>query len=733
MVRGRSLATSRIVAVASVVALLVGGCTVVFPEEGPARIILTPRPVRTLVVVPAVAGQQYEQAEAVLAESRLDVGEVTYRKSIRPTGTVIAQEPNAGSIARMGTAVKLTLAVSHARATVPNVVGKGLVAAKIKLHLAGLRPGNVMYRSVPGVTSPRVGSQSYVAGSRVALGTSVDLVVNNPSSKISVPSVAGKKYVAARQVLQGAGLRVSGVSSRQHPTIQRGHVVSQSPFAGSLVDPGSGVKVVLSAGSGKVAVPYVTGKTPASAIGELARSGLRPTIEYRAMAGTPGRVASQSPSSGAMVDRGSTVKLIVRKALPSILRVTVPDVKGKLPGEAKTILTASGLSAGTMSQGPGRPGRVVSQTPNSGTSVARGTSVALVVGRLVSPPIARVSVPNVVGLQEAAAGAALHRAGLQVGNVTKAPGPIDGRILKQSRSAGSRVRRGTKVDLTVAERKIVMVRVSVPNVVGMQEAAVGAALRRAGLQVGTVTKGRGPVEGRVLKQSVSAGSRVARGSKVDLTVATRRITTVHVSVPNVVGMSEAAAGAALRRVGLQVGTVTKARGAKEGVVLSQSPAARRRATRGSKVDLTVSTRRVAAATVSVPSVIGMQEGAANAALRRVGLQVGTVTKAPGAVPGRVLKQSPSAGAKVLRGFRVAITVSEKATVAPPASKLVTVPNVVGMTLGQARSAIRKAGLEVGAVARKRVPGARRGRISAQTPAAGTKAAKGSKVDLVFAF
>jgi len=331
MARGRSLATSRIVAVASVVALLVGGCTVVFPEDGPAKIILTPRPVRTLVVVPSVAGQQYQQAEAVLAESQLDVGEVTYQKSTRPTGTVVAQEPNAGSIARSGSAVKLTLAVSHAQATVPNVVGKGLVAAKIKLHLAGLRPGNVTYRSVPGVTSPRVGSQSYVAGSRVALGTSVDLVVNNPTLKISVPSVAGKKYVAARQVLQGAGLRVTGISSRQHPTIQRGHVVSQTPFAGSLVDPGSGVTVVLSAGSGKVAVPYVTGKTPASAIGELSRSGLRPTIEYRAMAGTPGRVASQSPSSGAMVDRGSTVKLIVRKALPSILRVTVPDVKGKLP------------------------------------------------------------------------------------------------------------------------------------------------------------------------------------------------------------------------------------------------------------------------------------------------------------------------------------------------------------------------------------------------------------------
>ena len=69
MLRGKGLGSSPLVAVASVVALFVGGCTVVFPEEGPARIILAPRPVRTFVVVPAVTGQQFEAAEMILAEN----------------------------------------------------------------------------------------------------------------------------------------------------------------------------------------------------------------------------------------------------------------------------------------------------------------------------------------------------------------------------------------------------------------------------------------------------------------------------------------------------------------------------------------------------------------------------------------------------------------------------------------------------------------------------------------
>jgi beta-lactam-binding protein with PASTA domain len=780
---------------------------VVLSENEPPKIIMAPRPVRTFVVVPAVTGQPFQSAETILAEGRLNVGEVRYRQSGLPAGSVIDQDPNAGAVARSGTAVKLTLAIARAQARVPNVVGKGLVAAKIALRISGLRPGNVTYRSVPGVTIPRVGSQSYTAGGMVALGTSVDLVVDNPSAKVRVPAITGKRYADALQDLHGAGLRVSGFSSRQHATVQRGHVVSQSPFAGSLVDPGSGVSVVLSAGGGKVAVPYVTGQTPASAIGELARSGLRPTVEYRAMAGIPGRVASQTPSSGTMVDRGSVVSLVVRKALPAVLRITVPDVKGKLPGEAKAILTAAGLALGTVSQGPGRPGRVVSQSPSSGMSVSRGTSVALVVGRIVVAPVLRVTVPNVVGLQEGAAGAALRRVGLevgtvskisgarpgnilrqspgagtrvvrgskvnltvttrtgvvlrttvpnligqqeaaaratlgryglQVGTVTKVPGLKDGDVLKQSPSAGARVPRGSKVDLTVSTRRITSARVPVPNVVGMQEAAAGAALRRVGLQVGAVTKLAGAKEGDVLKQSPPAGFRVARGSRVNLTVSTRRITAARVSVPNVVGMQEGAAGAALRRVGLQVGTVSKIPGWKDGDVVKQSPSVGARVARGSKVNLTVSTKRTTAIRVRVPSVVGMQEGAAGAALRRVGLQVGTVSKAPGAVPGRILKQSPSAGASVARGSKINITVAERRAIGPPrpptpGKPLVTVPNVVGMSLGQARMALRKVELDVGTISRKKVPGARRGRIASQTPAAGTKAAKGTKVNLVFAF
>src|SRR5271170_1832071 len=74
-----------------------------------------------------------------------------------------------------------------------------------------------------------------------------------------------------------------------------------------------------------------------------------------------------------------------------------------------------------------------------------------------------------------------------------------------------------------------------------------------------------------------------------------------VSVPNVVGMSQAAATTAITGAGLTLGTVTMASSATvaSGDVISQSPVAGASVASGSAVNLTVST---GPALVSVPDV-----------------------------------------------------------------------------------------------------------------------------------
>lgn len=132
--------------------------------------------------------------------------------------------------------------------------------------------------------------------------------------------------------------------------------------------------------------------------------------------------------------------------------------------------------------------------------------------------------------------------------------------------------------------------VAVPNVVGMTQAAASTTITGAGLTVGTVsmTSSATVASGDVISESPAAGTSAASNSAVSLTVSSGP---APVPVPNVVGMTQAAASTAITGAGLTVGTVTMASSATvaSGNVISENPAAGTNAALGSAVSLTVST------------------------------------------------------------------------------------------------------------------------------------------------
>ncbi len=78
---------------------------------------------------------------------------------------------------------------------------------------------------------------------------------------------------------------------------------------------------------------------------------------------------------------------------------TVPNVVGSTQAAATTAITGAGLSVGTVTTATSTTvaiGKVISQNPASGASVAPGSAVNLVVS-------SGTTVPNVVGLTQAAA------------------------------------------------------------------------------------------------------------------------------------------------------------------------------------------------------------------------------------------------------------------------------------------------------------------------------------------
>ena len=128
-----------------------------------------------------------------------------------------------------------------------------------------------------------------------------------------------------------------------------------------------------------------------------------------------------------------------------------------------------------------------------------------------------------------------------------------------------------------------------------------------------------------------------------------------------------------------------------------------------------------AGSVTVPNVTGMSVAAADSALTAAGLVPGAHSGDTGTVNG----QTPGAGKSVASGSTVDLSVAGTPATTTAAAKTATVPNVIGVNVGAANDAIRKAGLVPGAHSTS--PAA--SKVNGQTPKGGTKVASGSKVDL----
>jgi hypothetical protein len=140
---------------------------------------------------------------------------------------------------------------------------------------------------------------------------------------------------------------------------------------------------------------------------------------------------------------------------------------------------------------------------------------AFIVNATYAPTTA--TVPNVVGLSQAAAGNALAAAHLNLGTVTSVVDPAAaGTVIAQNAPAGAVEPLNSRVDLTVS-----LGLATVPNVLGWDESSAIDRIVGSGLTVGSVFSVDTCVDpGSVQTQGPSGGSTVVPGSAVDITVST---------------------------------------------------------------------------------------------------------------------------------------------------------------------------------------------------------------------
>ncbi len=265
------------------------------------------------VSVPNVVGLTQASASSAITSAGLNVGSVTTQSSSTvAAGNVISESPSASTSVAQGSAVNLVVSLGPAMVPVPNVVGLTQANASSAITAAGLTVGTVSTQNSSTVATGNVISQSPSAGSSVAQGSAVSLVVSLGPVVATVPNVVGLTQANAATAITSAGLTVGTVTT-QNSSVAAGDVISESPSAGTSVVPGSAVNLVVSLGPVMVTVPDVTGLTQASATSTLTSAGLTvgTVTTQSSSTAAAGDVISQSPSAGTSVSQGSTVSLVV--------------------------------------------------------------------------------------------------------------------------------------------------------------------------------------------------------------------------------------------------------------------------------------------------------------------------------------------------------------------------------------------------------------------------------------
>jgi eukaryotic-like serine/threonine-protein kinase len=205
------------------------------------------------------------------------------------------------------------------------------------------------------------------------------------------------------------------------------------------------VLLFVSSGPGVTTIPDVTGLPQKEAVQQIEKAGLFATIhqEHNAKVAS-GRVIRTDPTALNQVQKRSRVDLYVSSG-PEL--VNVPDVVGDDRADARGTLEDAGLKVTIHEVESSQPkDRVVSQSPGSGSTVAKGSRVTI----SVSKGVEKVKVPDVQGQSEKDATATLQDAGFTVRVLTKQSSEAEGTVVDQSPSAGTEVKKGETVTIYTA-------------------------------------------------------------------------------------------------------------------------------------------------------------------------------------------------------------------------------------------------------------------------------------------
>ncbi|WP_167202646.1 Stk1 family PASTA domain-containing Ser/Thr kinase [Actinomyces respiraculi] len=266
-------------------------------------------------------------------------------------------------------------------AAVPDVKGKSESEARQAIESVGLvfvKGSDVASDDIP---SGQAVSSEPGAGTSALLGTEITVHFSAGSAMVEVPDVSDMTQEQAKEALEKAGLKVGTVTAEDSPKITKDKVVRTSPVAGTSVQRGESVGLVVS--TGKTTVPDLTGHTQEQARQALEKAGLRVGDVVRGDSDAEHKdlVLSSDPAADSQVELGSDVSIVVGSGQAASL--PVPDVRGMTQEQARQALAdfTQVIFQSRTTTNQNEDGLVVEVTPAPGSTISADTLVTVTLGK----------------------------------------------------------------------------------------------------------------------------------------------------------------------------------------------------------------------------------------------------------------------------------------------------------------------------------------------------------------
>ena len=264
------------------------------------------------------------------------------------------------------------------QAAIPSIIGATNAEAIRTMEQFGLKVKVRKSTFDELVPKGKIITMSPPAGTRLAEGETISVILSKGPERYKVPNLEGKNISQASVALANQKLVVGKTVEQFDAKVPKNQIISVNPEPGTLVKKNTEVNLVISKGEELVALTNYVGKSSEQALNELTDSGFKVSQKEAFSETYPiGVVIEQNPNS-AEIAKGGTVTLLISKG-PE--QVKVPSGVSKLElDKAIRLLEDYGFSVKVLKPAKVAKGKklfVIKVSPTEGALVKPNSVITI--------------------------------------------------------------------------------------------------------------------------------------------------------------------------------------------------------------------------------------------------------------------------------------------------------------------------------------------------------------------